>query len=78
MDICARALLAAARMIEDGKLQAAVDERYSDWNVGLGRTILHDAASLETLSEHILAKNLEPGPRSGRQEAFENLVNRYV
>ncbi len=78
MDTCARALLAAARMIEDGKLAAAVDERYSGWNDGLGRIILDDGASLETLSEHVLAKNVEPRPRSGRQEAFENLVNRYV
>ncbi len=65
-------------MIDDGKLQAAVDDRYSGWNDGLGRTILDDGSSLETLSEHVLAKNVEPRPRSGRQEAFENLVNRYV
>ncbi len=65
-------------MIDDGKLQAAVDDRYSGWNDGLGRTILDDGSSLETLSEHVLAKNVEPCPHSGRQEAFENLVNRYV
>ncbi len=70
MDTCARALLAAARMIEDGKLAAAVDERYLGWNDGLGRTILDDGESLESLSEHVLATNLEPRPRSGRQEAF--------
>lgn len=78
MDTCARALLAAARMIEDRKLQAAVDERYADWEDELGRKILRDGASLEGLSEHVLTEGIEPRPRSGRQEALENLVNRYV
>ena len=78
MDTCARALLAAARMIDDGKLQAAVDERYAGWDDELGRSIMDVDASLESLSERVVAGDLEPRPRSGRQEAFENLVNRYV
>ncbi len=78
MDTCARALLAAARLIEDGKLRAEVDQRYAGWDDDLGRKILRDGASLESLSEHVLAGQIEPRPRSGRQEAFENLVNRSV
>jgi xylose isomerase len=31
MDSCARALLIAARMIDDNKLQAALDQRYAGW-----------------------------------------------
>ena len=37
MDILARALLVADRMVEDGKLQAAIDARYKGWTAGLGK-----------------------------------------
>lgn len=78
MDVCARALLAAAAMIEDGKLQAALDDRYADWNGSLGRQISEGKMTLESLAEHVLGGGVEPSPRSGRQEALENLFNRYV
>jgi xylose isomerase len=42
-----------------------MDERYSGWNDGLGRTIIDDGVPFG------------PHPRSARQEAFEDLVNRY-
>jgi xylose isomerase len=77
MDTCARALLLAAEMIEDGRLAAAVEERYAGWSGELGRRILGDKASLVDLSEHVLGGGIEPRPRSGRQEALENLVNTF-
>ena len=78
MDICARALLVASNMIEDGALQAAVDARYADWEDDLGRGILGGGLSLEDLSARALEEAFEPTPRSGRQEMLENLVNRYM
>jgi xylose isomerase len=33
---------------------------------------------LAELSDLVLSKGIDPKPRSGRQEALENLVNRYV
>ncbi len=78
IDVCARALLIAARMVEDGKLQELVDDRYSGWNGPLGHSILEGGASLESLSEDVLERGLEPEPRSGRQELLENLVNSYL
>lgn len=78
MDVCARALLIAAKMIEDGKLQALIDERYSGWNGALGKRIFDSGTSLSDLSEQALKGNIEPRPRSGRQEALENLVNTYL
>jgi xylose isomerase len=77
MDTCARALLIAADMIEDGRLTAAVEERYAGWNGSLGRRIVAGDASLAQLSEHVLAGAVEPKPRSGRQEVLENLVNSF-
>ncbi len=78
MDICARALLTAARIIEDGTLQAAVDERYAGWNGPLGRDIIEGRMTLQQLSDRVLAGNLDPAPRSGRQEALENLIARHL
>jgi len=78
MDTLARALLIADKMLSDGKLQAIVDERYAGWKEGLGRDILAGKATLEQLSERVLAQKIDPKPRSGRQEMLENLVNKYV
>ncbi|MBL6946759.1 MAG: xylose isomerase [Rhodospirillales bacterium] len=78
MDTCARGLLIAARMIEDGKLRGAIDERYAGWDRALGKRIMDGSASLVDLSDHVLSETVEPSPRSGRQEALENLVNSYL
>lgn len=77
MDTAARGLLAAARMLEDGRLQAALDERYGGWDGVFGRQILNGDLSMEDLSKRALSRKLDPEPRSGRQEMLENLVNRY-
>jgi xylose isomerase len=77
MDVAARALLAAERMIEDGRLGKAVEERYAGWRGPLGRDILSGALSLEDLSQRVLGKNNDVEPASGRQEYLENLVNRF-
>ena len=78
MDVCAKALLAAAQMIEDRKLAQAVDARYAGWRGELGRSILEGRQSLESLAAHVLERNADVAPVSGRQEYLENLVNRYV
>ncbi len=73
MDTCARGLKAAARMLEDGKLEAARAARYADWD-----TCDHLNSDLETLAAHVESQDIDPQPQSGRQERLENLVNRYV
>ena len=62
MDTCARALLMAAAMIEDGRLAAAVKARYAGWEGELGRRILDGRASLADLSAHVLDGAVEPQP----------------
>ena len=78
LDILARGLLNAARMIEDKALSSCVDERYKGWTEGLGKDILEGRADFETLAATVAQKNINPSPRSGRQELLENIVNRYV
>ena len=77
MDVAARALLAAEQMILDGRLQAAVDARYAGWNTADGQDVLAGRVSLAQLADRVLAGNADVQPVSGRQEALENLVNRF-
>jgi xylose isomerase len=76
MDVAARALLAAERMLHDGSLARVVQERYAGWRTAFGRDILEGRSSLQALSDHVLAGDADPEPVSGRQEYLENLVNR--
>jgi len=78
IDVLAKALLIADRMIDDGKLASLVGERYSGWNAPFGKQILDGQLSLSALSERVLAAKSEPARRSGHQEMLENLVARYV
>ncbi|WP_374562267.1 xylose isomerase [Ideonella sp.] len=77
MDVCARGLLIAEKMILDGRLQAAVDARYAGWEAAGAQDILAGRVSLDQLAERVLADNVDVAPVSGRQEALENLVNRF-
>jgi xylose isomerase len=78
MDVLARALLIADKMIESGKLQGAIDARYQGWKGGLGKDILDRKLDLGQISDRVLKDKIDPKPRSGQQEMLENLVNRYV
>jgi xylose isomerase len=78
MDVCARALLAAAAIIEQGHLAQAVQQRYSGWQRPWGQDILAGKVSLQALSDHVLEADRDVAPVSGRQEYLENLLNRYL
>ena len=78
MDICARALKAAAKMLEDKALSAPLAERYGGWSTGEAKAMLSGKRSLAAIAERVEKKNINPQPRSGRQELLENIVNRYV
>lgn len=78
MDAFARGLKIAHAMLQDGKLQQLLEERYSSWDSGLGAEIeagKHDFKSLEKI---MLEKGDAAPNRSGRQEMIENLINTYV
>ena len=78
MDCCARGLIAAAAMIEDGLLQSELDNRYAGWDSAPARAMLAGDVSLEEIADRVEQAELDPQPRSGRQEYLENLVNRYL
>jgi xylose isomerase len=78
MDVLARALLNADKMVSEGKIQGAIDARYKGWSEGLGKDIMDKKVDLAQISDRVLKGNINPKPRSGQQELLENLVNRYV
>jgi xylose isomerase len=78
MDCCARGLKAAARMVEDKALSGPLEERYAGWNGKDAQNALAGGATLEEIARHVESRDLDPQPRSGRQEYLENIVNRYV
>lgn len=78
LDTLARGLKGAAAMIEDGEFDRLLDERYAGWDNGLGKDILAGKLSLADIAAKVEADNINPQPRSGRQEYLENLVNRFV
>ena len=78
MDCCARGLKAAARMIEDRALTGPLEERYAGWRSAEAEAMLSGRRTLEEIARRVVEKNIEPQPRSGRQEFLEAVVNRYV
>ena len=78
MDLCARGLLVAEKMVQDGALQRHVQSRYQGWDTQRGRAILQGEYSLEALARDVETEGVEPQPRSGQQERLEHLVNGYL
>ena len=78
MDVCARALKAAAALIEDRTLDDMLQARYRGWEGVTAQKMLKGELSLEEISSHVLEKGLDPEPVSGRQEYLENLISRFV
>ncbi len=78
MDCCARGLKAAAKMLEDGVLSGFVADRYSGWEGNEAKKMLNGDYSLEDIASYVEQSDVNPQPKSGRQEYLENVVNRYV
>ncbi|TMB54989.1 MAG: xylose isomerase [Chloroflexi bacterium] len=78
IDTLARALLAAAAMVEAGAIERLREDRYAGWAGDLGRSILSGDALLEVLAGRVATGEIDPRPRSGRQELLENLVNQAI
>nr|WP_256200349.1 hypothetical protein [Verrucomicrobium spinosum] len=77
MDAFARGLKIAAAIIEDGRLEGFLKQRYSTFDSGIGAQIERGDVGFEELEAYTL-KNGEPAIGSGRQEMLENLVNEFI
>ncbi|MCC5850071.1 MAG: xylose isomerase [Verrucomicrobia bacterium] len=77
MDTFARGLKIAHAIIEDGRLDEFVTQRYASWNGDLGKKVESGKASLAELEAYAIKKG-EPTVQSGRQEMLEALVNQFI
>jgi xylose isomerase len=78
MDCMARALLIADTMLQDGVLTRSKNERYAGWDGDEGKAILAGKRSLADVADRAVRDNLQPQPRSGRQEYLETLIARLL
>jgi len=78
IDTLARALLAAADMVEHETLAAPRRERYAGWSGELGSEILAGKTTLADLERRVASGKIDPHPRSGGQELLEGQVNRRI
>jgi xylose isomerase len=78
IDTLARALLAAADLLESGVLDREIERRYAGWGEGLGAEIRGGSLSLADLEARVADGGIDPRPRSGGQERLENLVNQRI
>ena len=75
MDTFALGLLKAAALIEDGRLDAFVSERYASYQSGIGAKIAGGKATLAECAAHAQSLKKPELPGSGRQEYLESIVN---
>jgi xylose isomerase len=78
LDTLARGLKAAAALIEDGTFDQALEERYAGWKTTEAKAMLAGKRTLEQIAARVEKQNINPEPKSGRQEYLENLINRFV
>ncbi len=78
MDAFALGLKNAQKLIDDGRIDEFLQNRYSSYNDGIGKKIINDNTSLEELSEYALALDGDAKPESGRQEQLESIVNAVI
>jgi xylose isomerase len=77
MDAFARGLKIAHKIIEDGRMDAFVSNRYASYDSGIGSEIESRTTTLDALDAH--AQGIDPPQiASGRQEMLENIINDYL
>ena len=76
MDAFALGYRVALKMIEDGRLDAFVENRYASYKTGIGADIVSGKATMEQLEQYALARgDVVDVVESGRQEYLENILN---
>ena len=77
MDTFALGLIKAAKMIEDGRIDKFVEEKYASYKTGIGKKIVSGEATLAECAEYAQKLgNVDPG--SGRQEMLESIMNQIL
>ena len=77
MDAFARALIIADNILNKSDYKKLREERYASFDKGKGKAFEEGKLTLEDL-RNLAAENGEPEVRSGKQEYFENIINRFI
>jgi len=77
MDTFARALITAENILKNGMFTKLRKERYTSYDNGKGAEFEAGKLSLEDLKQYAV-ENGEPKIISGKQELYENLINRFI
>jgi xylose isomerase len=77
MDAFARGMLIAADILEKSDYLERRKARYASFDSGNGKAFEDGKLTLEDLRSHAFAVG-EPKTTSGKQEYFENLINRFI
>jgi len=76
MDAFALGYRVALKIIEDGRLDDFVENRYASYKTGIGADIVSGKATMEQLEQYALARgDVVDVVESGRQEYLENILN---
>ena len=79
MDTFALGLRIAVKMIEDGRIDKFVEDRYASWNEGIGADIISGKATMADLEKYALEKGeVTDSLSSGRQELLESVMNQIM
>ena len=78
MDAFALGLKIADRIIQDGRIDKFVEERYASYNSGIGADILAGKVGLEDLEVYALKMGDVTTNQSGRQEYLESVLNQVI
>ncbi len=78
MDSFALGLIKAAEIIEDGRIDEFVKERYASYDSGIGKKIREGSVTLEECAAHAAELKKPADPGSGRQEYLEGIVNNIL
>src|SRR6187397_1612440 len=77
MDAFARALVIANDVLTKSDYKKVREDRYATFDSGKGKDFEEGKLSLEDLRTYAI-ENGEPATRSGKQEYFENIINRFI
>ena len=77
MDTMARALLAAAEILEKSPIPAMVEKRYASYDSGMGKKFEDGKLTLEQVVDYARTQG-EPAAISGQQELYEAIINMYI
>ena len=78
MDAFALGLIKAAAIIEDGRIEEFVKDRYSSYSDGIGKKIRDRSITLEEAAAHAAELKKPASPGSGRQEYLETVLNNIL